>query len=721
MSRYAIKFPFRVRIHGGEFDESARAIHREDGLKTIQAESGIVLGSTIERKQMSTKTTFKRIALVTVAALGFGVMSVAPSNAAVLTPTFTLSAATTTVALGETAKTTLTTAGFFAASTDTLTSTVALATFPTTATSAQIGAAITVTATAVDTAVVYTTNAAVGTPTGTASQEVALTIGRNAPTNSVGVLVSGRTTLAVTPTAVGTYTYTITSQKVAGDTTTATQNIQTWTVVVTAPELLASTAFIGAAGAEATADATTLTTTSYLASTTAVARISTRQYQDAAKLVGMNTAATKAVTATISGAGILGNTAGTAFGSSLSVAAGTSTAPGTALNEFNVYPDGRTGKATITITVGSTVYTKTFTFTGVLATMTATASKKNVGVGETMTLTASGVDASTNAVAAPTVTAVSSDATVATVAASGSVVTVTGVKAGTATVTLTSGTITTTAAVTVLPVTSPTIAWKFDKDSYDAGEKMTLTITATGVADGARAAFTAAPVANFTLSSGSDALVASPVFAAGVATYTLYAPATPGTFKLTASLGQGIDTEVAKKKAADTADAAAVPAVTTASYKATEVSVSTNITNPALTAAQEATDAANEATDAGNNAKDAADQAIEAADAATIAAQDAAAAAEAAGEMAVEAAEAAGAIAQDALDAANAATDAALSAAEAADAATAAATEAKESADAATAAVAELSTKVASLMAALNAKVTTLSNLVAKIAKKVKA
>jgi len=31
---------------------------------------------------MSTKTTFKRIALVTVAALGFGVMSVAPSSAA---------------------------------------------------------------------------------------------------------------------------------------------------------------------------------------------------------------------------------------------------------------------------------------------------------------------------------------------------------------------------------------------------------------------------------------------------------------------------------------------------------------------------------------------------------------------------------------------------------------------------------------------------------------
>ena len=106
MSRYALKFPRRVRIHGGEFDESARAIHREDGVKTIQAESGIVLGSTIERKQMSTKTTFKRVALVAVAALGFGVMSVAPSNAAnsadIMTLGATASSATTAVAVSTT-------------------------------------------------------------------------------------------------------------------------------------------------------------------------------------------------------------------------------------------------------------------------------------------------------------------------------------------------------------------------------------------------------------------------------------------------------------------------------------------------------------------------------------------------------------------------------------------------------------------------------------------
>jgi hypothetical protein len=47
-----------------------------------QADPGIVSGSTIERKKMSTKTIYKRIALVAVTALGAGVLSVAPASAA---------------------------------------------------------------------------------------------------------------------------------------------------------------------------------------------------------------------------------------------------------------------------------------------------------------------------------------------------------------------------------------------------------------------------------------------------------------------------------------------------------------------------------------------------------------------------------------------------------------------------------------------------------------
>jgi hypothetical protein len=55
----------RVRIHGGEFDSSARAMNRvkKSSLMSyekavlVQADPRIVRGSTIERKQMSTKTT----------------------------------------------------------------------------------------------------------------------------------------------------------------------------------------------------------------------------------------------------------------------------------------------------------------------------------------------------------------------------------------------------------------------------------------------------------------------------------------------------------------------------------------------------------------------------------------------------------------------------------------------------------------------------------------
>jgi len=46
-----------------------------------QADLRKLRGSTIERKQMSTKTIYKRIALVAVASLGAGLLSVAPANA----------------------------------------------------------------------------------------------------------------------------------------------------------------------------------------------------------------------------------------------------------------------------------------------------------------------------------------------------------------------------------------------------------------------------------------------------------------------------------------------------------------------------------------------------------------------------------------------------------------------------------------------------------------
>ena len=102
------KFLRRVRIHGGDSGAVARALHHvayTKGLTSHRRASRSLISdenpfsyapadferfskSTIERKQMSTKTTLKRIALVAVSALGFGVLaSVAPASAAAVAAT----------------------------------------------------------------------------------------------------------------------------------------------------------------------------------------------------------------------------------------------------------------------------------------------------------------------------------------------------------------------------------------------------------------------------------------------------------------------------------------------------------------------------------------------------------------------------------------------------------------------------------------------------------
>lgn len=751
MSRYAIKFPFRVRIHGGEFDESARAIHREDGLKTIQAESGIVLESTIERKQMSTKTTFKRIALVTVAALGFGVMSVAPSSAGGgIADSVAISTASSTIALGSTASTTLTQAGFLASNADSLTATVSLVTYPAGATAAQITTANTITLVAVDTHVANTAT----TSSGLVQSLIAgsnVTVGGVG--NTYGQLLSARTTLSVTPGLSGVYTYKITP----GSTTyPSTATALTWTVTVSAKAKATAASVGNTAGSTLVygpawnydsinsmggtyADPTATSTTALVAAggvscytdlgygnPCVVGRIVLSNGATTAG-AGLTAADSEKLTYVVTGPGLVRlNTNDSSWTGALTTQASTvayetadtwTGTPGSLTKTFLLYTTGIPGTINLTISSGTTVIAKVSAVAfGNAKTITPTVVNNPIvaAATNTGTITALVKDETGALVRGATVYAVSDNvAAISNSYTSCGTTTSTGavtcnlvaVAAGTANITLTTNsaaTVTTGVSVAAGSVrvsdgVATKVDYAFDKATYAPGEAAVITATVSNAAGIMPAAtytvLTAGVTGNYAI-SGAPTTTVTTLLNTGKNTYAVTIPTgITGTLKLT---GTAVTT-------------------VTATYGTAEV------VNAALVAAQEATDAANEATDAGNNAKDAADQAIEAADAATIAAQDAAAAAEAAGAMAVEAAEAAGAIAQDALDAANAATDAALSAAEAADAATAAATEAKESADAATAAVAELSTKVAALMAALNAKVTTLSNLVAKIAKKVKA
>ena len=73
------KFPRRVRIHGGECGAVARALHHEAKINSLPAVKRNVFFTTNERKSMSTKTFFKRIATTLAISLGVSVLSLAPA------------------------------------------------------------------------------------------------------------------------------------------------------------------------------------------------------------------------------------------------------------------------------------------------------------------------------------------------------------------------------------------------------------------------------------------------------------------------------------------------------------------------------------------------------------------------------------------------------------------------------------------------------------------
>ena len=616
---------------------------------------------------MSTKTTFKRVALVAVAALGLGVLSVAPSSATILTQSLSLASATTTGTVNDTNTAVLSESFYRDNVQDSVTVTGVITS--SNAANASVKLAIA---------------AVTDSSTSSASGYVDV-VGQNtsalrlSSTNAGGTTINGTiTAYLVNPTAAGTYTVTFYVQRSAAGVAlgTADTSVVTWSTVVAAKDTKPAGNSTVTVRAGATGSTTPFAGTAEGTDSAVVAtRSSTRGTADATVWVRLKNAAGTAdesITAVISGEGFI----------SASTTRGTLTAltlqNASAGVPIYVFSNGTAGKATLTMSTPSySLGTKTFTFNGLVSKLAIATDPKAQTIGRTTGgysnsswFYVAATDASGNPVSGLTPASFTVTSSNPLAVASASVgadsadiglgeypvtfVTATGAKSGDkSTLTISYPDPADTTGAKKLTVTQDVtlggsvnkVTITTDKASYTPGEQMIVTVSAVDasgnpVADGrsvptlsSNKTITGLSNVGTTFVGGKADSIARDTAGAVTSTYRVFAPASGGEFSIYA----------------DYTDAAA------ASQRAT---VTATVADAAMDAA---TDAANEATDA-----------------------------------------------------ANAATDAALAAADAADAATAAAQDASD-------AVAALSAEVSKMIASLKAQITTLTNLVIKIQKKVRA
>jgi hypothetical protein len=618
---------------------------------------------------MSTKTTFKRIALVAVAALGLGTMSVAPSSAAVLvgaaTNTLASVSSSSTIVAGETATLTFTSTWVAGAALDS----VSVQAYGTSSQSMDLRLSVADSSTSVAGAV-RVVDAGSTNATDTSAQVGA--------TSSAAITVTYKLHVYA-PLVAGTYNVSVYASKHDGGVAagTAYTTPLTWSFAVTARDTAPtanSTVTLRSGDASGTAttpfggttegvdSSTALTASRSITGTTPAATIYVVQKNAAST-------ANESITVVATGPAFISTspTSRPVAGSALTLA---NVAAGTA---FYVWSTGTAGTATITVSTPSLAMgSKTIKFFGAAASLAVskavapkTVIRTTAGTSTDNVAVITVLDANGNAVtnlAASAFTATPSDRLQISSASVGaysttlggyplSTVSAAGTSGKSATITVsiadpadTTGvkTLTTSHTVTMGGVVAKEVI-SFDKASYSPGEQMIITITATDAAGNPVFTGATAPalssnktiqgLANVatTYTAGKADSISRDVDGAVLDSARVYAPATAGDFRVTAT---GTDA------------------------LATIISATATVADPAVDAA---TDAANEATDA-----------------------------------------------------ANAATDAALAAADAADAATAAAQDASD-------AVAALSASVSKLISSLRAQITSLTNLVIKIQKKVRA
>ena len=505
-----------IRILRGERDASARATHLEAATRKF-------LVTTNERKYMSTKTNFKRIALVAVTALGLGVLNSVPSQAAPVGPSVTVVAngtagiinGGTTLRQDSTTSAKVLVNSLMTAATDSLTvSFVAKAT----PASSTVEARMTYldTGTASSTGLVWKTTAPV---LKSATSLVAGALADSLTAGGIFWLASSATSgyaagtfmigldSAVAVAKVGTYTFTV----VATPYTAGTAGIP----VATDVNIVVSDATLGTGNTSAAGTSTAVlsTGTSWAPAVTGVDDVvtaaSTPPGTEVANIrVTQKTSdgspARESITVTTNIGNLGLNDAG-ALGKSLTFLATTD-----GIDDINVYSDGSSGTATITVkTTSVTFAAKTVTFySTTVDKYTVTQLATVIGSSAAAAFVVTAIDATGNVIketVTSTVYAYSSDlGVVATAAAatSGQACTaysstygghycqLTGSANGTATITIRDkstvalSTVSAVAGTVTVNLNVPVkIALAFDKATYAPGEVAYLTVSATDASD----------------------------------------------------------------------------------------------------------------------------------------------------------------------------------------------------------------------------------------------
>jgi len=613
-----------VRILHQKRDASARATHlmvKNDPLITY--ESGILgqaaikkffIATFLERKIMSTKTSFKRIALVAASALAIAGFSAVPANAAGNDVIWCEVADGLAASVNDNGS----------AATNAACNGVA-------------GPANTVT-------IALDTLADASRITVTGGKFVTVGTGITAATDglsaTVGTVDDAQVVTVSTPT-VGTVTVSYFNE-VATGIYSATAD-ETVTITVNAAALAGgissstSTAVMNKAATWSSTTETTSTSASATANTSGTPVFAVKV--SLGQVAGAITTTTK-VAASISGPGSIylnddNNHTTSAIGSGRSLSS--TIASTTETFYVLVAPDGTAGVSTLTITAGTYSVTKTITFVGAVASLSYTAvagaisdEAADVATGDTDAYAAviTGKDAAGNAVtlantdftaptAAQIAAAVITNAAVVAATAgtySGVAVTAdapvlvidpTATKTGAKSLTLTHTATGLTVSVpfTVGLVKATTVKLSLDKTSYTPGEKMILTITAMGSDGIAVADISAATdllasggITSSLALQGDTTTATNPALVGGKKTYTLYAPLAAGPLTFNATTGAA-GTYIATAGAA-----AAITATADVEGDATA--------SLALDAANAATDAANNAYDEAQNATQAASDAL---------------------------------------------------------------------------------------------------------------